>query len=149
MKMLGGVFIAGLAACSASAADMPDCSAEPAHTSVDTIGPLQLAVGDAPTSAGIDFVSAVVVAAPGAVIVQHVQYDSLCQLAVGGTAKIQGAKIDLHISFDQRTVICCPDFRALSYSARVAATPGTYDVTVIEDEGGRADTVAQKQVTVP
>ena len=148
MKVLASLFIAGLVACSASSAEIPDCSAD-THDAVETSGPLSLVARDAPTVGGIDFTSAFVTAAPGALIVQRTQYGSLCQLAVRGTANIQGTKIDLHVSFDQRTGICCQDFRALSYSARVSTTPGTYDVTVIEDEGGRADTVAQRQVTVP
>jgi hypothetical protein len=143
MKVLPGLFIAGLMACSATAVD-------DVHDSVETVGPLRLELRDFPIFPGAGaFVEPPVGAVIDAIVVERTQGGSLCQLAVGGTAKIQGAKVELHISFAQRTAVCPQDFRALSYTATVSISPGTYDVTVIHDEGGRADTVEQRQVTVP
>lgn len=145
MKVLGGLFIAGLIACSAGGVDTPDST----HESIQTIGPLRLELRDEPTSGGLFFLPMTVGAVPGAVVVHRTGYGSLCQLAVGGMATLQATKVDLHLSFNPRTAVCPGDFRVLSLTATVSTAPGTYDVTVISVEGGRADTLAERQVTVP
>lgn len=149
MKVLAGLLIVGLVACSADIVDTADHSPNAVRDSVETSGPLRLELRDEPAVGGVLFVSPSVSSASGAVVVRHTRYGSLCQLAVSGTAAIQPTKLDLHVSFEQRTAICSQEIRALSYTATIAAAPGTYNVTVIYDGGTRPDTAARKQVTVP
>jgi hypothetical protein len=151
--IIGAVLLAAAAACSAStAADVghPTDVQNAAGDSVQVNGPLRLVVKDTLARPGVFYALPSITAETGAIVVSNTRYGSLCRLAVSGRADIQGNTIGLHVTFAERLTMCTSEIRALTYDATVSGlSHGTpYDVAVIHEENGQADTVRTATVVV-
>lgn len=119
--------------------------------SIQIKGALRLETRDMPASSGTTppFGPPAVTATAGAIEVNRQQYGSLCRHAVTGNADVHGSTIGLHIVFTERLTMCTAELRVLQYKATLSTAPGTYDVAVIHETNGAADTLARQSVTVP
>jgi hypothetical protein len=153
MKILSLVSVAFVVACGSTGitttAGIRDADATAG--SVQTNGALRLETHDAPIASATmpPFGPPAIAATAGAIEVTRQQYGSLCRHAVTGHADVNGSTIGLHIVFTERLTMCTAELRVLQYKATLATAPGTYDVAVIHDMNGAADTLARQTVTVP
>lgn len=117
---------------------------------VETKGAFRLAVRDSAARAGVLFALPTIQSLPNAIVVENTRYGSLCASDVTGRADVQGQKIGVHIAFTDRLTSCPGGPRALSYQATLSelTSGASYDVAVIHEENGRADTVRSAVVVV-
>ncbi len=117
---------------------------------VETKGPFRLAVRDSAARMGVLFGTPTIESLPGAIAVENTRYGSLCIYDVTGHADVQGRKIGVYIAFSERLTSCAAETRALSYQATLSelTSGASYDVAVIHEQNGRADTVRKAVVAV-
>ena len=117
---------------------------------VETKGPFRLAVRDSAARMGVLFGTPTIQSLPGAITVENTRYGSLCVYDVTGHADVQGRKIGVHVAFTERLTSCAAETRALSYQATLSelTSGASYDVAVIHEQNGRADTVRKAVVAV-
>jgi hypothetical protein len=150
---LPSLFIAVVAiACSAAGATTQAPIGDP-NATIDTVqvnGALRLEVTDAPAFRAISPFDGppTITAGSSTITVAKSQLGSLCRYAVSGSADIKGSKLGVHIAFVERLTMCTADVRVLKYNATVTIPPGTYDVAVVHELNGSADTLARQSVTV-
>ena len=135
-----------LAACSSSQVSIPDAGFEVVAPST---GPVAFAVADSAAAMGFMFPRPSVAVSSSAVTVHDKRYGSLCQLDLAASASVTGSVIALHVKFAERLTSCVAEVRALSYTARISAAPGSYDLIVIHDQNNAADTVLTQKVLIP
>ncbi|HEY4303171.1 MAG TPA: hypothetical protein VGM82_01785 [Gemmatimonadaceae bacterium] len=122
-------------------------------TTIDTVqvnGALRLEVHDAPLTPSTPpyDAAATIVGNVGNVGLAKAQLGSLCRYAVSGNSDVRTGKIGVHIQFVERLTSCTAELRVLSYNATLTAAPGAYDVALIHEFNGVADTIARQAVTV-
>lgn len=142
-----------VAACSAySATDVTHATAAQnvIRDSIQANGQLLLVVTDSLARPGVMFALPSITAQQRSIVVSNTRYGSLCRLGVSGYADVHGNTIGLHVAFTERLTLCTAEIRSLRYDATVSGLSSgkAYDVAVIHEQNGAADTLRKETVVV-
>jgi len=145
--------VLGATACSAnSATDVTHVVATQnvARDSIQASGPLLLVVTDSLARPGVMFALPSITPQQGSIVVSNTRYGSLCRFAISGYADVRGDAIGLHVAFTERLTSCTAELRAVRYDATISGLSRgkAYDVAVIHEQNGVADTVRKETVVV-
>jgi hypothetical protein len=146
-RLLPAVLLAVGACSAATVASVDDASNNNTRSVSD--GALRFTTTDYPTQAGFLFARPTPVVSPASIALQSTRYGSLCRFEVTPKLTVTDGSIVMHVNFAERATVCTAEIRALRYEAQIGVPKGSYDLTVVHDEGAQSDTVVHQQVVVP
>ena len=143
------IAIAAILGAACSVSSMTEVDREfTASDSVVVTGPLRFTLRDFIATPGVLWALPSITPQTGSVIIENTRYGSMCIYAVTANADISGRRVGLHVRYSQRLTSCTAEIRALRYQATISLPAGSYDVVVVHEENGSADTLRKETVTV-